>query len=85
MIIHEYNGIINLRGNTQESTHDRLLRASGTRLATTAAKRRGMLPSMTAFETVMVVLGVISLLISFGALLVALLNFLDKRKSKHKK
>lgn len=40
---------------------------------------------MTAFETVMVVLGVISLLISFGALLVALLNFLDKRKSKHKK
>ena len=40
---------------------------------------------MTAYETVMVVLGVIGLLISSSALLVALLNFLDQRNSKHKK
>ena len=39
---------------------------------------------MTAFEILEVVLGVIGLLISFGTLLVALLNFFDKR-SKHKK
>ena len=40
---------------------------------------------MTAFEIVEIVLGVIGLLISLGTLLVALLNFLDSRKSKHKK
>lgn len=39
---------------------------------------------MTAYEIVMVILEVIGLLISSGLLLVALLNFLDKRKSKHK-
>ena len=38
---------------------------------------------MTVYETIMVVLGMISLLISLGMLLVALLDFLDKRnKSK---
>ena len=39
---------------------------------------------MTVYETCMVVLGVIGLLISLGSLLIALLNFLDKRKDKHK-
>ena len=38
---------------------------------------------MTVYETIMVVLGVIGLLISLGMLLIALLNFLDERK-KHK-
>ena len=39
---------------------------------------------MTVYETIMVVLGVIGLLISLGMLLIALLNFLDKRNNKHK-
>ena len=38
---------------------------------------------MTVYETVMVVLGVIGLLISLGSLLIALLNFLDERE-QHK-
>lgn len=39
---------------------------------------------MTAYEIVMVVLGILGLLVSFGGLLIALLVFLDKR-SKRKK
>ena len=39
---------------------------------------------MTVFETFMVVLGVMDTLIAFGSLLIALLNFLDKRNNKHK-
>ena len=39
---------------------------------------------MTVFETCMVVLGVIDTLITFGMLLIALLNFLQKRKDKRK-
>ena len=39
---------------------------------------------MTVYEIIMVVLGVIGLLISLGMLLIALLNFLDKRNNKHK-
>ena len=39
---------------------------------------------MTVYETVMVVLGVIGALISLGKLVIALLNFLDKRNSKRK-
>lgn len=38
---------------------------------------------MTAYETVMVILGILGLLISFGGLIVALIAFLDKR-NKHK-
>ena len=39
---------------------------------------------MTVYETIMVVLGVIGSLISLGMLIVALLNFLDKRNNKRK-
>lgn len=39
---------------------------------------------MTVYEICMVVLVVINSLISLGSLLIALLNFLKKRKSKHK-
>jgi hypothetical protein len=38
---------------------------------------------MTVYETIMVVLGVIGLLISLGSLLITLLNFLNERK-QHK-
>ena len=39
---------------------------------------------MTVYETIMVVLGVIGALISLGKLVIALLNFLDKRNNKQK-
>lgn len=39
---------------------------------------------MTAYETVMVLIGMLALLVSFGGLLIALLTFLDKRNSKKK-
>ncbi len=39
---------------------------------------------MTVYETIMVVLGVIGLLISLGKLVIALLSFHDKRNNKHK-
>ena len=39
---------------------------------------------MTSYEIIMILLGVIGLLISFGGLLIALLNFLDKRSKKRK-
>ena len=37
---------------------------------------------MTDYETIMVFLGIIGLLISFGGLLIALLAFLDKRNKR---
>lgn len=38
---------------------------------------------MTAYEIIMIFLGILALLIFFGGLIVALLTFLDKR-NKHK-
>jgi hypothetical protein len=37
---------------------------------------------MTAYETVMVILGILALLVSFGSLIIALLTFLDKRNKR---
>lgn len=37
---------------------------------------------MTAYETTMVILGILGLLVAFGGLLIALLTFLDKRKKR---
>ncbi|SCG90658.1 Uncharacterised protein [uncultured Clostridium sp.] len=37
---------------------------------------------MTDYETIMVFLGILALLISFGGLLIALLTFLDKRNKR---
>lgn len=39
---------------------------------------------MTAYETVMVVLGILALLVSFAGLMIALLTFLDKRNKRKK-
>jgi hypothetical protein len=39
---------------------------------------------MTAADIILILIGILSLLISFGSLIVALLAFLDKR-NKHKK
>ena len=40
---------------------------------------------MTDYEIIMIFLGILALLISFGGLIVALLTFLDKRNRKIKK
>lgn len=37
---------------------------------------------MTAFEIISIFIGILSLLIAFGSLVVAFLNFLDKRNKK---
>ncbi len=37
---------------------------------------------MTVYETIMVFIGIISLLISFGDLFIALLTFIDKRNEQ---
>lgn len=39
---------------------------------------------MTAVDIILIFIGIISLLISFGSLIVAFLTFLDKRNSKKK-
>ncbi len=39
---------------------------------------------MTAYEIIMIFLGISGLLISFGGLLIALLTFLDKRNKRKK-
>ena len=43
-------------------------------------RKGGML--MTAYEIVMIILGILALLVSFGGLIIALLTFLDKRNRK---
>lgn len=65
-----------------ESTHDRVV--------TSWANETGLpeyigreVAHMTAYEIIMIFLGILALLISFGGLIVALLTFLDKR-NKHK-
>ena len=37
---------------------------------------------MTAYEIVMIILGILALLVSFGGLIIALLTFLDKRNKR---
>ena len=39
---------------------------------------------MTDYEIIMIFLGILALLVSFGGLLIALLNFLDKRNNRRK-
>ncbi len=41
--------------------------------------RREVMP-MTAYEIVMIIIGIFALLVSFGGLIIAFLTFLDKRK-----
>lgn len=39
---------------------------------------------MTAYEIIMIILGILALLVSFGGLIIALLTFLNKRNRKKK-
>ena len=39
---------------------------------------------MTAYEIISIFIGILALLMSFGSLVIALLAFLDKRKSENK-
>ena len=52
------------------------------RLARTEAERRRSV-IMTAFEIISIFIGILTLLCTFGGLIVAFLNFLDKRNSKN--
>ena len=64
----------------QESAHDEVeVSRANDRLAGINGREVAL---MTVYETYMVVLGVIGLLISLGMLVVALLNFLDKRSKR---
>ncbi len=38
---------------------------------------------MTAYEIVMIALGILGFLLSLGGLIIALLNFFDKKNSRH--
>ena len=66
-----------------KSTHDEVV-ASRTNEAGLPEYKGREVTRMTVYETVMVVLGVISAVISLSKLVIALLNFLDKRNSKRK-
>ncbi len=73
-----------MRGEScAESTHDRggSLPALKTGLPEYIGRE---VACMTAYEIVMVVLGILALLVSSGGLLIALLTFLDKRNKRKK-
>lgn len=66
-----------------ESTHDR--GGSLPSLMTGSPEYIGReVRNMTAADIILIFIGIIGLLISFGSLLVAFLTFLDKRNSKKK-
>ncbi|MCD8299748.1 MAG: hypothetical protein LUC41_01010 [Clostridiales bacterium] len=65
------------------SIRDRVA-ASRVRVARLAGEFGREVVLMTAYEIVMVILGILGLLVAFGGLLVALLNFFDKRDSRRK-
>lgn len=67
-----------------ESTHDRV--AASRPIKTGYPEYIGReVAHMTAYETVMVILGILALLVSFGGLMLALLTFLDRDRKKRKK
>ena len=66
-----------------ESTHDRV--AASQLLETGLSEYIGReVVLMTAADIILIFISIISLLISFGSLLVALLTFLDKRNKRKK-
>ncbi|MDO4522512.1 MAG: hypothetical protein Q4B57_05120, partial [Eubacteriales bacterium] len=64
-----------------ESTHDRVVASRHFNPGLPEYIRREVVP-MTAYEIVMVIIGIIGLLVSHGLLLLALLTFLDKRNKR---
>jgi len=58
------------------------LRQKGNSLSTNRAigKIRREVVLMTAYEIIMIFIGILGLLISFGGFLIAIFTFLDKRK-----
>lgn len=65
----------------QESTHDRVVvsRAYKTGLPEYIGRE---VRNMTAFEIISIFIGILTLLATFGSLIVAFLAFLDKRNKK---
>lgn len=66
-----------------KSAHDEVVASQANETGLPEYKGREV-ARMTVYEIVMVVLGVIGALISLSKLVIALLNFLDKRNSKRK-
>ena len=65
-----------------ESTHDRV---AASRAMTGSPEYIGReVRDMTVADIIMIFIGIIGLLISFGSLFVAFLTFLDKRNGKKK-
>lgn len=88
-----YENILNFEENNdnllmhgyamQESTHDRVVvsRTYKTGLPEYIGRE---VRNMTAFEIISIFIGILTLLATFGSLIVAFLAFLDKRNSKKK-
>lgn len=66
-----------------KSTHDRVVASRTMKTGPPEYIGREVV-RMTAYEIIMIFLGIIGLLISFGGLLIALLTFLDKRNKRKK-
>ena len=66
-----------------ESTHDRVVASQAYKTGLPEYIGREV-RDMTAYEIIMIFLGVLALLISFGMLLITFLAFLDKRNKKKK-
>lgn len=66
-----------------KSTHDRVVASRPMKTGSPEYIGREVV-RMTAYEIIMIFLGIIGLLISFGGLLIALLTFLDKRNKRKK-
>lgn len=67
-----------------KSTHDRVVASRANETGPPEYIGREVV-HMTAYEIIMIFLGIIGLLISFGGLLIALLTFLDRDRDKRKK
>lgn len=76
------NGNLFLRGRAmQESTHDRVA-ASQANIPVCWEYIGREVRNMTAFEIISLFIGILTLLATFGSLIVAFLAFLDKRNKK---
>ena len=95
---HGIYGILNMHGNMHWSAHDgwrppniyassldyigRSLGVRWTLVQRGPKRERRRCVSMTTFEIISIIIGILSLLIAFGSLIVAFLAFLDKRNKK---
>ena len=67
--------------SSKESTHDRVVASRVYDTGLPEYIGREVAP-MTAYEIIMIFIGILALLMSFGSLIVAFLAFLDKRNKR---